>query len=374
MFQRIMALTNEEIAAKFDDMKKELEYLKNRTRSRSRSKDARARNNSGGGGTSAGSEDSLTAILKNYSDALKGLSQKVLSSEDSDPTLTGVINSLSKSRVSRAVSDFSQQGTHKNTNFGITTTSVKVPVLVPEDKKAESKVLRENLASLKDLFKSALTGAQGEDFASYLQTASELSEASKLSLSQFYLLLRSRISPHTGLYVDITHHNNSKTPIQDLFNEIIPLYGEKSNYLLNLQKYENFVIPPNTPPIEVLGKIKSLVTDLAYSSGTQDDKRDFIFQRVREKALSLYPTIAPFLIREETPQDNNLGGFTRLFNRLSPMTVDKRKKVNEVKIEPCDTVYEIAEAQPSRTIKLTKQHLNRLKDKCFKVKKDDYFS
>ena len=370
-----MSMTNDEMAAKIQTLTEELAALKARTRSRSRSRskerNSKTNTNSEGGGSN--SEDGLTSILKNYSDALKGLSTKILTNENSDPTLTGVINSLSKSRVSRAVSDFSQQGLpNRNTSFGFNSAPPVAPKLVAEENKAESKVLRENLASLKDLFKSAFSGVQSEDFTSYLQTTAELAEASKLSLSQFYLLLRSRITPGTALYKDITYNYNNKTPAKDLFAELIPLYGERTNYLLNLQRFENFEIPPNTPPIEVLSQVKSIVMDLAYSNGGKEDKREFIYMRVREKMLSLYPTVAPFIVREETASDNNLGNFTRLFNRLSPMAVEKRKgKVNEVKVEGQETVFEVTGSQPSappsRTIKLTKQHLNRLKDKCFKV-------
>ena len=366
-----MSLTNEEMVAKIQSLTDELAALKARShrRSRSRSKDVNVKTNTNSDVEGSSSEDDLTTILKNYSDALKGLSLHILEkSGNSDSTLTGIMSNISKSRVSRAVSDFSQQRVQSNGTIFGTNSTLLVPNLVPEESKAEAEVLLENLASLKDLFKSALTGVQSEDFASYLQTTSELAEASKLSLSQFYLLLCSRVTPGTPLFTDVSHHRNNKTPVKDLIAELVPLYGEKDDYLLSLQRFENFEIPYNTSPMEVLSQVKALVMDLANSYGIKEGKRDFIFMHVREKMMSLYPNVAPFIIKEETLCNNDLGNFIRLFNSLVPMAIEKSKgKTNEIRVKnPLDVTNQPALTTPLPTIKLTKQHLNRLFGKCFK--------
>ena len=338
-------MSAEEILIRLEKMSEEIEKLKARRRSRSgsREKDVKKDKNTGEDGSN--SEDTLSNILKTYSDAIKGLTRKVITKDDEDPQLTSIVNSLSKTRVSRAVDGV--KGTKKKTsNSMFVAEPLNPPNLVSESEKADPQVLRENLASLKDLFKTALTGSGNEDFIGYLSTTTDLVNSSNLSQSQFYLLLRSRIVPGTPLFVDVNHHYQNKTPIAELFEELVPLYGEKNNYLTNLQKLEEFTsVPANMSPMEVLSKIKSFVTDLAYCTEMdREERKFFIFRMVRNKVLSLYPTLSPFIIKEESQENkHNLGEFTRLFNKLSPMAISKKKGsgINEMRDFERESVFKI---------------------------------
>ena len=301
----------------------------------------------------------LKALLKSHQRIIKGMATAINEKGTLNETVAAELNNLSKSHVNHAIRK-------NNSKFSIEGQNIPSPPKLREKGHAEMKVLREAIQSLKDLYKHAFSGDEGEDVLGLLQNVSQLAHNCNLSIEQFYLLLKSRINMGTTLYTEVTHHYNQKSPPRVLYKEIIPAYSTDKHYLTYLNKMTNFKPQPNDSAKTIFAKIKSIAIQMADSTPTTQ-KDEFILSRVRDKILTLFPNLAHLIIeRELSLKPTNIGEFAQIFLGLAPLVDHSNKKfvrptIHEVVEEP--TIHEISSSLP---IKLTRTQAQLLDGKCFK--------
>ena len=303
-------------------------------------------------------EETLSRVLNRHQEILQGLGDKALT-KDEDGYLKELINSLSKTSIIRAMRD--HQGTAPAPY------QVVDPPELPENQ-APANVLKDSISSLKDVYRTPLQGKENEDIAGYLRTASELARDNKLNKKQFFILLKSRITMGSDIYYDIMNHEMNDSSLRVVFKELLPLYSNYKTYLSCFNKLNSYKPTAGTPPNQVLAHLKTLATELMNTTKTSD-KRDFVYQHVRNKILYLYPDIANKIIEKESVTNSkDIGSFTRIFLSVAPFTEEKRHSRR--------SVHEVDEDGSSNdqtnlnvhVIKISKSIAERFRDKCYKVK------
>ena len=306
----------------------------------------------------------LKNILKSHQRILKGLAGVLLNKEIADENLTTEINDLSKKDIREAIQRNNLPSVDNIANE-------PSPPKLREAGEAKIATLREAIQSLKDIFKNSFSGSENDDVLALLKHAGQLAHSGQLSIDQFYVLLKSRISMGTPLYREVTFHYNQLSPPRILYKELIPLYASNKNYIQHLNRMNAYKPGPGDTANTVLAKVKTMAIEMAESSNILDkDKPDYILGRIRDKIITLYPSIAHDLIHKENiTRSRTVGDFTRLFLSLGPLVdyshkKNSRQSVNEVTENDEDlTVFEISQRP---TIKLTKAHAERLSNKCYK--------
>ena len=241
------------------------------------------------------------------------------------------------------------------------------------------------LTTLKELYKEPLSGdKEPDDFVGYLTEVTRLAIGNKLNTDQFYLLLKSRVRSGNPLAYEITHSHQRGIRLPELFSSLLTLYGHQANYLATLNAFNAYIPKPGTPPVQAFAKIKMMamkLADLSGKGGTPGDQE--VFHRVRDKVLSVYPSIAVSIIeKEDRFRIKNIGDFTRTFLQLAPLVDTKRKSVHAVfendegrALTQTRTItHQLTDTplQPEEhtravmTIKLNKEHLERLRNKCYR--------
>ena len=303
----------------------------------------------------------LKSVLKSHQKIIKGIANAINTKESISADVATELNNLSKTHVNHAIRK-------NNSQFLSEAPNVPSPPKLREEGHADIKVLREAIASLKDLFKNAFNGDEREDVMSLLKHASQLAHTCNLSIEQFYTLLKSRINMGSNLYTEVSHHYNEKSPPRVLFKELIPAYSSNKNFLTYLNKMTNYKPAPGESPNTIFTNVKTIAIQMADSSNSRE-KGDYILERVREKILTLFPNLAPRIIEQENKsKPKHLGEFAQLFLSLAPLVQQETKKgmsrntVYEV-MEDTPAIHEISSALP---IKLTRAQAQQLDNRCYK--------
>ena len=75
--------------------------------------------------------------------------------------------------------------------------------------------LKNSIQSLRDVFKLQFAGKPGEDIEGFFVTANKLAEGSKLSVDQYYTLLKSRALMGSTLYNEIKLSEETNSSIKE---------------------------------------------------------------------------------------------------------------------------------------------------------------
>ena len=307
----------------------------------------------------------LKNILKSHQRVLKGLAGVLLNKEIADENLTTEINDLSKKDIREAIQRNNLPSVDNIANE-------PSPPKLREAGEAKIATLREAIQSLKDIFKNSFSGSENDDVLALLKHAGQLAHSGQLSIDQFYVLLKSRISMGTPLYREVTFHYNQLSPPRILYKELIPLYTSNKNYIQHLNKMNGYKPGPGDAANTVLAKVKTMAIEMAESSNIPDkNKQDYILGRIRDKVLTLYPNIAHNLIhKENTTQARTVGDFTRLFLSHGPLIEHNNNKnprstlYGNTRSAEDLNVFEIS-SKPL-PIRLTKTDSERLQNKCYR--------
>ena len=260
-------------------------------------------------------EKSLARVLDSHQRILKRLGKNTPSTSTEDAELKSLINSLSRTTLQYAVK---MENSHQLT---VNNQSLPTAPDLSMNKDVSVTVIKECIQSLKDAFRNLFTGR--EDITPFLCFLNQLAVSNKVSEKQYLLLLKSRIQIGTPLYTEVAYHEENESSLKTLFKEAIPIYCLQPNYLLTLNKLNNYKPAPNTPPAQVLAQLKQIVIELANSTDIEI-KPDYIYTTIKNKIFSLYPELAPSLMEEEAhTKTRNIGDFSRLFITLASTEIKK---------------------------------------------------
>ena len=301
----------------------------------------------------------LKTLLTSHQRIIKSLASAVLTDNQADEKIKSELNGLSKNGIRKAID-------HNNFPNYDNPQNMPSPPKLRETGEADIKTLHDAIGSLKDLYKNTFSGGENEDLPGLLKHASQIAFNSKLSIEQFYSLLKSRIAMGTPLYSEIKFHYDQLNPPRILFKDILPIYAGSKSYLQALRKMNSYRPNHNDSVHTVISKVKELAYNMA-DTVQSENKTDFIHHRVRDKLLTLYSNIAPDIMeRENQVQPQSVGAFLQMFLSFAPRIENFNKKY------PKYDVHEISEisvneitTRPTK-IKLTKADAERLKDKCYK--------
>ncbi len=314
---------------------------------------------------------SLRKILRQHQEILTKLGNINTQNTEESNEIKALVNSLGNTNLKEALKD------DDNTNpFAA---EMIQPPDVAKNPNASSATLRETLQSLRDCFKTTFSGKEEEDLESYFMTAGKLAENHKLSKSQFYTLIRSRVLMGSNLYIEIGGHEYQRSSLKTMYQEILYTYGRQRNYVRTLHSLNSFKPTHNMQPNEVFTRVKALVIQLATTSKTED-MTSFIYSRLKEKMLSLYPEISQQVVEQEyRDRTQTTANFTRIFLSLAPLNIKKTNKGKD------DTVLEIEEDPPTddergnnennkvHIVRLNESVVKRLAGKCYKCASTTHF-
>lgn len=307
-------------------------------------------------------EASLKKVLKNHQRIIKQLAEVVLENNQGNESLNTNVNNLSSKQLGKAI-----RQTNRLTPCGLQ--DQPTPPKISEDEICDIKSLREYTQMLKDLFKNPLGGQEHEDLQGLLRNVSKITETGKLTLDQFYSLLLSRIQMGSDLYHNISDHNKWKSSPKTLYEEILPIFGKSNNYITHLNSLTFYKPGPTDTAGKTLSAVRTLATAMADSADC-DNRQEYILQLVRNKLMTLYPTVAPALLeREKLYKPKIFGEWSRIFLDMAPLIEankrSNRNAVNETNTED-EPVFEIAAPSKAKPIKLTAAVAEQLRGKCYK--------
>lgn len=309
--------------------------------------------------------ESLKNLLSKHQHILKEIGQLTLKDSNLEKTKS-LLNSLNKTQVSQAVRN------HKLGNLQESLT----PPNIEKNEAAESTKHRDCIGTLKDMFRHQFTGKADEDLESLLFAAGKLAEEANLNKAQWFNLIKSRIQMGSTLYIELRFHEENNSTLKQLYQELMPVYGRQSSYIQCLNRL-NYYKPPNAcAPNETFANIKRLATELATAAKPANPP-DFVYNRIKDKLLVLYPVMATTLVeREQMEGSFTTASLSRIFIQLAPVYTKQKGKDS--------TVFEISsvdegsdtEDKPETTIhiiKLTDQVAKRLQGKCYKCGGDNHY-
>ena len=303
----------------------------------------------------------LKGLLKSHQKIIKGLADSVNKKEAINETVAAEINNLSKKHIKHAI-------TKTNSSFSIDGNNIPRAPKLREKGSAEIKALRETIGSLKDLYKQSFSGNEDEDVLGLLKHVGELAHSADLSIDQFYVLLKSRVTMGSPLYKEVCHHYNLMSPPRVLFKSLIPAYNTNRNYLKHLHRMTSYKPAPTESANAILTKVKTMAMEMSDSANNVKDKSEYVLSKVKDKIFTLYshqaPTVVDHIIKNNP---TTIGEFTTLFLDLAPHIETSNKKPirhNILEIMEEDTsIHEISKSLP---IKLTKAQAQKLDGCCFK--------
>ena len=309
--------------------------------------------------------ESLKNLLSKHQHLLKEIGKHTLENTNMEKTKS-LLNSLNKTQVNQAV---------RNHRVGNTQESLTPPD-IEKNVAAESTKNKDAISTLKDMFKHQFSGKPEEDFESLLFAAGKLAEEAKLSKEQYFSLLKSRTQMGSALYIELRFHEENNSTLRQTYAEILPVYGRQSSYIQCLNALNNYKPAQNEAPNQIFANIKRLATELA-SSAKPTNPTGFVYSRVKDKLLVLYPFMATTLVeREQMEGSFTTASLSRIFIQLVPVYAKQKSKDS--------TVFEIsAVGEGSDTedksettvhvIKISDSVAKRLRNKCYKCAGDDHF-
>lgn len=210
--------------------------------------------------------------------------------------LQTLINTMSKAEVAKAVK--AERNTYRQTSYANTAPIIKAPKLEGNVDR-DIKTFRDAAQSFKDVFRNQITETDASSIHTFLRIASDIATQTRLSPDQLYYLLMSRAPPNSSLLQEIIINHQANTPIKDLFKQLSLLFAGGSSYLMVLKKYEEFNGKDMTCP-NFLSSLKTITTNLAKVSNIHKDHvADFTLQKMREKVFKLFPTLAPRILEKD---------------------------------------------------------------------------
>ena len=308
---------------------------------------------------------SLKNLLAKHQFILKEIGKHTLEDTNMEKTKS-LLNSLSKSQVNQAV---------KNHKLGRHQDSL-IPPEIENNSAAESSKHRDAVGTLRDMFKTQFSGKTEEDLESLLFAAGRLAEEGKLSKEQFFNLIKSRTQMGSNLYVELRFHEENESTLKQTYAELLPVYGRQSSYIQCLSRLNYYKPAQNAAANEIFANIKKLATDLA-SSAKPTNTSNFVYNRIKDKILVLYPFMATTLVeREQMEGLNNTATLSRIFIQLVPAyTKQKGSSSTVLEISSVEDISD-TEEKPETTvhvIRLSENVVNRLKNKCYKCAAEDHF-
>ena len=318
---------------------------------------------------------SMSKLLQNQQGVLQSVVQRVTDPDKAeDVAVRTATNTFSRKRINEAIQK------ERSSHYKNLTNEVQIARVpkVEKNKPATSKENRDAIQNLKDMQSSRVNGEEVEGIHEYLSTCSRLATDSKLSLNQFYDLLKSRIDPKSTLYREITNNYRKGTDLKQLFKELCETYPGGTSYLSSFRRYKDFDGTGMTAS-QFISKLKNAAHDLINATPHTVDKDADIYNKVIEKTMALLPSLASDILeRYQTAMRGDTRGdlavFTSVFMKLS----DKIEQ--ELKPHFKKTIKLISEAPAEQNqyhdedqvrylinaLKLTTYDANKLKGKCFK--------
>lgn len=265
-------------------------------------------------------EESLKKVLKNHQRIIKQLAEVVLENNEGSASLNTNLNNMSSRQLSKAIKQ-----TNRLTPSGCQ--NQPDPPKVSQEEKCDIKDFRDYTQMLKDLFKNPLAGNDQEDLQGLLRNVTKITETGQLTLDQFYSLLLSRVQMGTDLYHNISDHFKWKSSPRTLYKEIIPMFGRSTNFITHLNSLMYYKPNPSDTAGKTLSAIRTLATVMADST-TCENRQEYILQLVRNKVMTLFPTVAPAILeKEKIYKPKTIGEFTTIFLDMAPL-IEANKRNN----------------------------------------------
>lgn len=304
-------------------------------------------------------KQSLKGVLNKHEYLLKEIGNKTF--EENDGDMLSLMNSLSKTNIKKALDNESRK-------HGLMEPEQIEPPKIEKNINVTPNTLKDCIQCLRDAFKIQFSGRVEEDIEGLFFTANQLAETFKLSKSQYYTLLKSRTQMGSSLYNEIRLSEIQNAPLQDLMNNIIPVFGVQHSYISSLNKLNNYKPPPNTEPNIVYSQVKLLTTNLAMAA-KPECVQTFVYQNLKQKLISLYPSIANTLLEKEEIGAKSTARLARIFLALAPIPNNKARNAK-------DSVYEISEETSYDTvhvIKISDSIVRKLQGRCYKCASEGHF-
>ena len=308
----------------------------------------------------------LKGVLNRHEHLIKELGNKTFVDSEETANIRAVLNSLSKNTIKEAI---------KNENSKHATFEQEVMINPPNlesNEGAPADNLKNSIQSLRDVFKLQFAGKPGEDIEGFFVTANKLAEGSKLSVDQYYTLLKSRALMGSTLYNEIKLSEETNSSIKDLMSDVLLVFGNHNNYMLHLNKLNSYKPLTSDEPNMVYAQVKMLTTNLALVA-RPTCKATFIYQNIKQKLLALYPAIAQQIIEKESAlKVKHTSQLARIFLLLAPSPGTKVKPSK-------DTVFEVTEDTLDdsfatvHVIKISEAIVKKLSGRCYKCASSTHY-
>ena len=260
---------------------------------------------------------SLKGVLTKHQKLIKSIGDKTLDDGAEAAKIKAFMNTLDSKTIKEALKNTENKHPLSEPN------QIKPPN-IESNINCPASIMTETVRSLKDSFRSQFKGNCEEDVTNLLHTAGQLALDNKLSKTQFFTLLRSRVVMGSTLYTELRLHEDIGSSLSQLYNEVIPVYGTQTNYAIGLNKLLNYKPAPNAMPNVVFAQVKSHVIELA-NSANPEQKEEFIYSHCKEKIMNLYPGIAHSLLEKEAKEIcKNTATFSKIFISTAPIPTQKR--------------------------------------------------
>ena len=312
---------------------------------------------------------SLYRVLRKHEAILRKLAK------DQDQDLGRLVNSLGKTQLKEATHQPNQLRAGK---------PIKVPKLSKTD--ARTSTLKEAVLTLKESFRTQLSGSENQTILDLVKSASVIAENSRLSKRQFLTLLKSRSVQDSTLGKFLRNAINRDTDIKTFLENVNVFFCPEESYLKALGTYNSFS-GKGLSAVEFISSLRDVCEQLINlqqpsQKGALDDA--LILGKMREKFFQLFPTLAENVVNFEkiVGQPKTSAQFGRILNNFAqniesvltasssrgsgnPRRVhgifDRNESGNDE-----EQINLLKSGSGPRTLKLSYSDLNRLQDTCYK--------
>lgn len=226
---------------------------------------------------------SMSRLLREQQGVLQNVVNKVTSPEkDEDIGIRTASNSFSKLAISEALKN--ERALNHCTPY-VNGQVAKAPKL-DQNNEASAKNNRDAMNTLKDMTPNRINGEEIEGIHEYLSLCSRVATNHKLSYDQFYDLTKSRITPNSTLYREITNNHKGRIPLKGMFKQLCTTYPGGSSYMSSLRRFDEFT-GAGMSASKFISQLKNLAHDITHASKKTSDIEEAIFRRVYDKTLAL---------------------------------------------------------------------------------------
>ena len=290
-------------------------------------------------------KNNMSRLHKTQQGVLKGLVERVTKGDEpQDVGIRTLSNTFSKKMIHDAI-----KNERKRNYFDNTSSEVQVAVAPKLDKNrpANAKNNKDAVSMLKDMVSTRITGEEVEGIHEYLSTCARVATSSRLNFDQFYDLAKSRIDAKSTLYREVTNNYRNRTSLKELFKELCATYTGGSSYLSCLRRYNEFN-GNGMSASQFISKLKNIAHDLTHASQETEDVAAAIYKSVKDKTMALLPSLAPDLLEgyRMDKRGSNKGDlviFTGSFMKLA----DKAEQLLQQKGKANKTINMLQEHNPN---------------------------